>query len=340
MLYVFMLLMLIMGTVNMLMLKFQHLQLAPMRLGAEPQHFDHPWLQAGLMMVGELLCLPVYFWRRSSSDAEAFRQTPKWIFLVPCCCDLTATALLCMGLSFIAVSIAQMCRGTVIIFVCALSYAVLRRRQRIHQLAGVALVLMGIALVSMSALRSPGAGDASKHLISGISVCILAQVFQASMFVYEEKIMSQYTVMPLQVVGMEGLYGVFVSAAILVFLQSFGHADTLGALHQIKSSPMLLWSVIGSMLAVALFNFAGATVTQKSSAVARTTIKISSTFFIWIAELAFGWNTFSLLQLGGFILVAFGTVIYNRILVVPLLEVAGEADALIHKKGLDDDAKA
>merc|ERR1719231_1333687 len=119
---------------------------------------------------------------------------------------------------------------------------------------------------------------------------------------------------------MEGLYGVFVSAAILVCLQSFGHADTLGALHQIKSSPMLLWSVIGSMLAVALFNFAGATVTQKSSAVARTTIKISSTITIWMAELAFGWNTFSMLQLGGFVFVATGTIIYNGIVVVPFLE--------------------
>merc|ERR1719231_1026984 len=135
---------------------------------------------------------------------------------------------------------------------------------------------------------------------------------------------------------MEGLYGVFVSAAILVCLQSFGHADTLGALHQIRSSPILLASIFGSMLAVALFNFAGATVTQKSSAVARTTIKISSTITIWMAELAFGWNTFSMLQLAGFVFVALGTVVYNGLVDLPFLDHAGESTALVKKQAADE----
>merc|ERR1719171_2511981 len=119
---------------------------------------------------------------------------------------------------------------------------------------------------------------------------------------------------------MEGLFGIIISTILLMVLQPFGHADTPGAWHQIKSSRILLASVIGSMLAVALFNFAGATVTQKAGAVARTTIKISSTITIWMTELAFGWNTFSYLQLVGFFFVAAGTVIYNNIVKVPFLE--------------------
>lgn len=342
MLYMFMVLMLAMGTVNMLMLKFQHMQLAPMQPGGTPEHFDHPWLQAGLMMVGELLCLPVYLWTRTADHAQVSQRTPKWIFLIPCCCDLVATALLCMGLAFVAVSVAQMCRGTVIIFVCAMSVMFLRRRQSPQQLTGVALVLCGVVLVSMAAVRaqtSEGAPlwSAPKELMTGISLCVFAQVFQASMFVYEEKIMSQYTVQPLQVVGMEGLFGVFVSMLLLVCLQSTGHANTPGALHQIRSSPKLLMSIFGSMLAVALFNFAGATVTQKSSAVARTTIKISSTITIWIAELCFGWNTFSFLQLGGFIFVAAGTIVYNKLVVLPCLETPGEMTPLASKLGKSED---
>jgi len=342
-LYGFMLLMLAMGTINMLMLKFQHNQMAPMSPGGTPEHFDQPWLQAGLMMVGESLCLIVYFCTRTEEDAQAFRRTPKWIFLVPCCCDLVATALLCMGLAFIAVSVAQMCRGTVIIFVCAMSFVFLRRRQRPQQLCGVALVFAGVVLVSLAAFQQQsGAGGSlfgtSSKLGMGIALCVFAQVFQASMFVYEEKIMSQHTVAPLQVVGMEGLFGIFISALILACLQPFGHANTPGAFHQIKSSPALLVSIIVSMLAVALFNFAGATVTQKSSAVARTTIKISSTITIWIAELAFGWNTFSLLQLAGFILVATGTIIYNGIVVLPFFEPAGEMLPLAAKKGDSEQA--
>jgi len=148
--------------------------------------------------------------------------------------------------------------------------------------------------------------------------------------------MSQYIVMPLQVVGMEGLCGVFISAALLSTLQFIGYADTPGAFHQIQSNSTLLLSVLGSMLAVAVFNFAGATVTQKSSSVARTTIKISCTITIWIGELFFGWNTFSLLQFGGFVFVALGTILYNRLLVIPGLD-SYEETALLAQKGKQDE---
>lgn len=338
MLYGFMLLMLCMGTLNMLMLKFQHMQLAPMTPGGEPEHFDHPWLQAGFMMVGEFLCLIAYFCTRSAQDVEVFRKTPKWIFIVPTCCDLVATALLCMGLAFVAVSVAQMCRGTVIIFVCVMSYLFLNRSQKPHQLTGVALVLLGVILVSLAALHqsqnSSGSSNsgAGRNLVTGILLCVVAQVFQASMFVYEEKIMSSYQgVAPMQVVGMEGACGIMISIVLLTCMQLTGHENTFGAIHQIRSSPALGMSIVGSAVAVALFNFAGATVTKMSSSVARTTIKISSTITIWIAELAFGWNTFSPLQLVGFIFVALGTVIYNRILVLPCFDRA-EEEALIAKK--------
>ena len=76
------------------------------------------------------------------------------------------------------------------------------------------------------------------------------------------------------------------------------------------------------------FNFAGATVTQRSSAVARSTIKISSTILIWVVELAMGWNSFSFMQLAGFILVALGTLLYNRIITLPWLASPSECERL------------
>jgi len=338
-LYSFMLLMLVAGTVNMVLLKFQHLQLVPMRPGGPAMPFDHPWLQAGLMMVGECLCLPVYLLTRTQEDAMASCKIPKWVFLVPCCFDLVATALLCMGLALIAVSVAQMCRGTVVIFACALSVAFLGRRLQNYHLIGVALVLAGVVLVSASALWSTSSmsfASAPTSMATGISLCVCAQLFQASMFVYEERIMSQYpAAQPLQVVGTEGIFGVAISAMILSILYALGRADTPGALHQIASSPRLLAAIISSVLAVAFFNFAGATVTQKSSAIARTTIKISSTISIWAVELALGWNTFRTLQLLGFVLVAVGTLTYNRIVVAPFLEPSGEEKAVLARKGQD-----
>jgi len=318
-LYMFMLGMLVMGTVNMLMLKFQTMQKVPMTPGGPPEDFHHPVLQAGLMMVGELLCLPVYHCLRKEA-----KNAPPWIFLVPCCCDLIATTMLCIGLAYAAVSVAQMCRGSVVVFVCLLSFIFLGKRQQDYQLGGVALVTAGIGCVSSSVLLG-ASGSSSSHLLMGISFCIFAQVFQASMFVYEEKIMSQYTVEPLQVVGMEGLFGVCITAMLLLILSPMGYANVSGALFQISSSRALLLSTIGSMCAVAVFNACGANVTKRSSAVARTTVKMSTTIVIWFVELAAGWNTFHWLQLIGFAMVALGTLVYNRIIVVNLLEPVAEA---------------
>lgn len=292
------------------------------------------------MMVGEFFCLPVWYCTRTRADTERSQAAPKWIFLVPCCCDLTATALLCMGIALIAVSVAQMCRGTIVIFACAMSVVFLNRRQYGFHLVGVFLVMIGIALVSLSALVDPKTGSLSSmpgHMVAGISLCIFAQVFQASMFVYEEKIMSQYVVQPLQVVGMEGTFGIVISVVLLSVLYPLGYANTPGAFHQMRNSLPLTLSIIASMFAVALFNFAGATVTQKSSCVARTTIKMSSTILIWVAELMLGWNTFSWLQLCGFTVVAAGTIVYNRLVIIPYLEPPAESEAMLEKpcKGFD-----
>jgi len=326
-LYLFMLLMLVMGTVNMVMLKFQHMQKVPLVADGPPEPFDHAWLQAGLMMWGEVLCLPVYLLTRAKGEAEAAQKVPKWIFVIPCCCDLVATALLCAGLAFVAVSVAQMCRGTIVVFVCAMSVVFLGRRQHGYHIAGVSLVAFGILLVATSALANSKA-TSSSHMGFGIALCIVAQVFQASMFVYEERIMSQYSVQPLQVVGMEGAFGIAISAVILLVGHFAGYANPLGAFHQIAHSPALAISIIGSMLAVAVFNFSGANVTKRSSAVARTTIKMSSTISIWLVELAVGWNTFSYVQLSGFAFVAAGTLLYNRIVVLHALEPSVETVAL------------
>eukprot|EP00927_Polykrikos_kofoidii_P042162 TRINITY_DN36015_c0_g1_i1.p1 TRINITY_DN36015_c0_g1~~TRINITY_DN36015_c0_g1_i1.p1 ORF type:complete len:379 (+),score=64.65 TRINITY_DN36015_c0_g1_i1:100-1137(+) len=331
-----MLVVLVAGAVNMLMLKFQHMQAVPTRDGGPMVKFDHPAVQAGLLMVGNFMCLPIYYLTRSPEDAERSRHLPKWIFLVPCCCDLLATGLLCTGLAYVAVSVAQMCRGTVVVFACALSAVFLGRRQYGYHLTGVAMVLTGIIVVSLSVL-SAGTGrifsiSGQPHMASGIGICIFAQIFQASMFVYEESIMEQYPVPPLQVVGMEGLCGVIVSGFVLATLYRFGLDDPFAAFYQICHSPALAASVFGSMSTAAMFNTAGATVTQRSSATARTTIKISATVLIWMVELACGWNKFCTLQFAGFSFVVAGTLVYNKILIIPGMEPTLEQQALLQQK--------
>merc|ERR1719191_2637553 len=124
-----------MATVNMLLLKFQGMQQVPMEPEGPPVPFGQPLLHSGLMMVGESLCLLLHVTSPSSLEEQKLlradsKKPPAWIFVVPCCCDLVANTLVCMGLAFVSVSVAQMCRGTVVVFACVLSWWFLGKKQQ------------------------------------------------------------------------------------------------------------------------------------------------------------------------------------------------------------------
>merc|ERR1719157_401898 len=113
------------------------------------------------------------------------------------------------------------------------------------------------------------------------------------------------------------MFGILFGVVLLGALNAMHIENTPGAFYQVTHSKPLLTAVIGSIFSIAFFNFAGVSVTQKASAVARTTIDVSRTILIWAVELAMGWNSFSMLQFSGFCLVAAGTMIYNRLIIVP-----------------------
>jgi len=334
----FMLVMLASGTLNTILMKFMVMQQVPTGPGGKLTGFDHPYFQSLLMMIGECLCLLVFYYNNKNQDRAKAERVPKHIFMVACLLDWTATTLVNMAYAFIAASIVQMTRGAIVIFTCLFSFAFLGRRQYSYHIAGVLLVFAGITLVSLSAFlnpaaSSPSAGTKASTTALGISLCVGAQVFQAAMLVYEEKIMSRYPAPPLLVVGMEGAFGILFGLALLLPLNALGTESTPAAFYQMGHSMPLLLAVVGSIFSIAFFNFSGVTVTQQASAVARSTIDVSRTILIWAVELLLGWNSFSLLELAGFVILAVGTLLYNRLIVVSFLEPPLEASSLAAKTG-------
>merc|ERR1719171_3468596 len=111
-----------------------------------------------------------------------------------------------------------------------------------------------------------------------------------------------------------------------------GIEDTSVAVYQMSSSKVLGLVIVASIFSIMIFNFSGVTVTQKASATARSTLDVSRTIIIWAVELLLGWNKFNWLQLAGFVLVAAGTLIYNRLIVISFLDPPEEAKPLGDKK--------
>jgi len=336
--------MLLTGACNTLLMKFLVMQVVSPAPGAPPVGFDYPFFQTMLMMIGELLCLGAFYQSVWSSGNKAAlgldTPFPKWIMLLPVSCDWAATTLVNAAYVILPASVIQMCRGCIVLFTAAFSVLFLKRRLRAHHWAGVAMVALGITIVSLQVLLySAGGVQYSTPAWIGISLVLGAQFFQATMLVVEEKFLGQYTVPPLQMVGLEGLFGCGLGIVALTILQHTGVEKVSEPLYMISNSTAVQLGCVLSMLSIAFFNWSGVTVTQRASAVARSTIDVSRTALIWVVELALMWNTFSWMQLVGFVVLVAGTLVYNELIIIPGIEPdKGVMEPLVTHHAAKDDA--
>ncbi|SNX84057.1 related to nucleotide-sugar transporter [Melanopsichium pennsylvanicum] len=264
------------------------------------------------------------------------------LFFMPALCDICGTTLMNVGLLFTPVSIYQMTRGALVLWVGVFSVIFLRRQLHLFQWLSLVTVMMGVSVVGLSGtvFKSPEASPSENggedeipetaQALLGVLLILFAQLFTASQFVLEEKIMSRYSVEPLLAVGYEGLFGAITTLIAMPLLHFFigstpegkgGYFDMSAGFYQILAVPAVLVSSIAICLTIAFFNFFGLSVTRSVSATARSTIDTCRTLGIWVVSLTLGWETFKFasgsLQVLGFVLLVYGTFLFNGIVGPP-----------------------
>lgn len=76
--------------------------------------------------------------------------------------------------------------------------------------------MSGVALVGLASIIYPdGSETDSSNAALGIIILIIAQVFAAGLFVVEEKLLGDYYLDPLYIVGLEGMWGLCYYAVLL-----------------------------------------------------------------------------------------------------------------------------
>merc|ERR1719197_304213 len=125
----------------------------------------------------------------------------------------------------------------------------------------------------------------------GVLSCLTGELCLAVKIVVEERYFGKYPLEPLELVGYEGLFGIVMTAAVLVALEHLRMERTSEAWYMMQSSAWV--------------------------AVARSTIDVSRTVIIWAVELMLLWNVFSAMQCAGFLILVCGTLTYNRVLPLP-----------------------
>ncbi|KAE8542190.1 hypothetical protein D1P53_001675 [Cryptococcus gattii VGV] len=281
-----------------------------------------------------------------------------WLWF-PAFFDICGTTLMNVGLILTPVSIFQMSRGALVLWVAVLSVIFLRRHLWLYQWASLIIVTFGVCLVGLSgSLAKEALSDPAELLVTvaarpaddparaavGVMVILFAQIFTAGQYVVEEKIMSRYTVEPLKAVTLEGFFGLITTLFAMPFLHLFlrhrsPYFDIPRGWNQIVSTPTVLWSCFAIMLSIGSFNFFGLSVTHSVSATTRSTVDTCRTLGIWIVSLGLGWEALvwpvSFLQIIGFALLVYGTFVFNG-LVKPLIFPPPPSVHLPHEPELEE----
>lgn len=292
----------------------------------------------------------------NTDSRQPLRGVKIFLLALPACCDITGTTLMNVGLLFVAASIYQMTRGALVLFVGLFSVIFLHRKLYLYQWSALFIVVLGVAIVGLAgaiALNPQAQPEpkstvetgllliraASDHVrataktpeavqtLLGVLMIAGAQIFTASQFVLEEWILEHYALEPLKVVGWEGIFGFIVTVFGMIVLHlavgttdkgRYGYFDMVEGWREVIQYRAVAVSSVLIMISIGGFNFFGLSVTRSVSATARSTIDTSRTLFIWIVSLGLGWETFKWLQILGFVLLVYGTFLFNNIVRAPL----------------------
>ncbi|KXS19905.1 hypothetical protein M427DRAFT_52736 [Gonapodya prolifera JEL478] len=280
-----------------------------------------------------------------SEEEEELNTLDGWkrlMLWVPALCDICATTLMNVGLILIAASVYQMLRGGVVFFTALFSSVFLRRRFERFQWAALAFVVTGVAIVGASPLLEGSGGKAGQESgsgtgavdelglriagvdasVLGVGMVLLAQMFTATQFILEEKIMSGYHLHPLMAVGLEGTFGLFTSLSALLVLDALITPNNPGTYFDLREgfadtflrNPTVTLAGAGCVASIAVFNWCGLEVTRRVSATSRSTVDTCRTILIWFISLYLGWEHFRGTQVLGFCVLLYGTMTFNGVI--------------------------
>lgn len=291
------------------------------------QHFEQPGIQTFQMFAGEFAMIIAFLWMIRSRKKNGYvalegpegsqskiSLTQNYRLAIPAVCDLCCTTLLNVGLIYVPVSIYQMMRGSVVLFVAIMSVLFLKRRITRLEWISLVFVTIGVFLVGMSGSSkahapvddsgaAPASVDNSAMVVFGIILIVCATLLQAVQFVVEEHILEKHPVLPLQIVYTEGFYGSVILVSSMVVLYFIVGALTpssqfkespfnlVEAVSQVAHSKQIFLSSICIMISIALFNFCGITITHQISATARSTIDTCRTLIVWTLAIIMGWES-------------------------------------------------
>lgn len=279
---------------------------------------------------------------QKSKGENAATTTPTWMYFflaIPAIFDLAATALCMMGLRYISVSIYQLLRGSGIIFVAVMKQTFLHDRLHSFQWIGIGWNVVSVLMVGSTAILAEGGGDVDSSesaasdsdgsALVGIILVLFGAFVQALQYVFEEKVLTMdIPAPPLLLIGMEGLWGtifcVTVAYPLVYYLPGDDHGsyeDPFNTWYMLNNSPTIQIAFWVYFFSIFFYNFFAVMVTFLLNSVWHAILDNFRPITVWVTDLVIfycltptlgeEWTIFSWVQVGGMIVLLYGTAIYN-----------------------------
>lgn len=342
--------MLMVGSFNTINTKFQFQTVCPtLPVGSGTHLFNKPWLANLCMFGGEtLLLIPLAIRSMAKRRRKAKKgvlteplieseKVPAYIFAIPAFCDVFATGVSSVAMMYIDAAVWQMMRGSIIVFSAILSVTFLRRMLHLYHWVGVFFTVIGLGLIGASAVMGQPASEAKTgQMGTGILLVIIASMFSAFQYTFEEYLLTGYSVSSMKTVGTEGVWGIGYMCIILTIMTNVkgsdhGSFESLSdGVYMLSHSVMLEFLMMSYMMSIAIYNFVAMQLCRKLSAVTRCLVDSMRTATVWGFELGVhyfiskqygqAWNRYSWIQAVGFFFLVLGSFIYNGVIRLPAMD--------------------
>lgn len=292
-------------------------------------YFHQPLLQTCIIFLGEISCvLFIHLITKESSflnqslldavhpqhsygnDWVVPRTSSSWFtlwFVLPSACDLVATTLLNLGLIYTTPSIYQMVKGSIVGFSAIFSFLFLSRRFLHREWFAIFSILLGTIVIVWSILNEKS--------YQGPVLLILAQLLLATQFVLEEYLMDRYRLDPIKSMSIESVFSALLLTGGVVICGFFGQdkLDVIKGLKDLFEDSVLWQTSLLLLFMVAAFNFFGLAVSTIVGIPGRSVIDSLRTMITWMIAIYYGWDSFSWLELVGFVILVLGVFIFNGV---------------------------
>lgn len=285
--------------------------------------------------------------QESKKITEDAPSVPTWMYFflaIPALFDLGATALCMMGLRYIDVSIYQLLRGSAIVFVAIMKQYVLGDKLHGFQWIGVVWNVVSVFMVGSTAilaeasksgeeLADSGSGvdpqASGSSALLGVLLVMLGAFVQSMQYVFEEKVLCMdIPAPPLLLIGMEGFWGTFfcvtVVYPIVYYLPGDDHGsyeDPFNTWYMIMNSTSIQIAFMIYFSSIFFYNFFAVLVTFLLNSVWHAILDNFRPITVWVTDLVIfyyftpelgeEWTVYSWIQVGGMIVLLYGTAIYN-----------------------------